>query len=139
MARPPLRQAAEHIPPRVLPPTCRADERSHGTLEAVPDCAGPPLGIGLADTYSQATIRLHHGDLLVLFTDGLVEERGRRHGAFGVTRLDTAIRDRAANGAGAVKDKVMGSWQKFFAGKTCEDDVTHVVLGRARSIMLPSD
>jgi sigma-B regulation protein RsbU (phosphoserine phosphatase) len=103
-----------------------------GTLEAVPDCVGPPLGIGLADTYSQAGIRLDPGDLLVFFTDGLVEARSRRHGAFGITRLDAAIREGAANGAEAVKRKVMDSWQKFLAGKPGEDDVTLVVLGRAR-------
>jgi sigma-B regulation protein RsbU (phosphoserine phosphatase) len=103
-----------------------------GTVEMVPDCAGPPLGMGLGDSYSEASIRVDPGDLLVFFTDGLVEARSRRHGAFGITRLDTAIREAAAQGAGAVKCKVMGSWQKFLAGKPCEDDVTLVVLGRAR-------
>ena len=62
-----------------------------GTVETVPDCAGPPLGIGLADTYCQASIRFGPGDILVFFTDGLVEARSRPHGAFGITRLDTAI------------------------------------------------
>jgi sigma-B regulation protein RsbU (phosphoserine phosphatase) len=103
-----------------------------GTAEVVPDCTGPPLGIGLADTYSQASIRLDPGDLLVFFTDGLIEARSGRRGSFGMTRLDTAIREGAANGPEAVKCKVMDSWQKFLAGKPCEDDVTLVVLGRAR-------
>jgi sigma-B regulation protein RsbU (phosphoserine phosphatase) len=103
-----------------------------GTLEVVPDCAGPPLGMGLADTYSQASIRLDPGDLLVFFTDGLVEARSPRRGAFGITRLDTAIREGATNGAEAVKCKVMDSFEKFLAGKSCEDDATLVVLGRAR-------
>jgi sigma-B regulation protein RsbU (phosphoserine phosphatase) len=102
------------------------------TVEVVSDCAGPPLGIGLADTYSQARIRLDPGDLLVLFTDGLVEARSPRHGAFGITRLDTAIREGAADGAEAVKCKAMDSLQKFLAGEPCEDDVTLVVVGRAR-------
>ena len=103
-----------------------------GTVEAAPDCAGPPLGIGLADAYSQASIRLDPGDLLVFFTDGLVEARSRRQGAFGISRLDTAIREGAATGAEAVKGKVMDSWLRFMAGKPCEDDVTLVVVGRAR-------
>jgi serine phosphatase RsbU (regulator of sigma subunit) len=103
-----------------------------GTVEEVPDGAGPPLGMGLANTYSQASIRLEPGDVLVFYTDGLVEARTRLHGAFGITRLDTAIREGAAKGAEAVKRKVMDSWQKFLAGKPCEDDVTLVVLGRAQ-------
>jgi len=120
-----LHANAGHPPPRWW-------RAALGTVEAVPDCAGPPLGIGLADTYSQASIRLDPGDLLVFLTDGLVEARSRRQGAFGIIRLDTAIREGAANGAEAVKGKVMDSWQKFLAGKPCEDDVTLVVLGRAR-------
>jgi sigma-B regulation protein RsbU (phosphoserine phosphatase) len=103
-----------------------------GLVEAVPNCAGPLLGMGLADTYSQASIQLDPGDVLVFYTDGLVEARSRRHGAFGISRLDTAIREGAARGAEAVQRKVMDSWQKFLAGKPCEDDVTLVVLGRAR-------
>jgi serine phosphatase RsbU (regulator of sigma subunit) len=107
-----------------------------GTVEAAPDCAGPPLGIGLANTYSQARIRLDPGDVLVFYTDGLVEARSRLHGAFGITRLDTAIREGAAKGAEAVKRKVMDSWQNFLAGKPCKDDVALVVLGRARCVTL---
>jgi sigma-B regulation protein RsbU (phosphoserine phosphatase) len=103
-----------------------------GTVEAVPDGAGPPLGIGLADTYSEASIRLDPGDVLVFFTDGLIEARSRLHGAFGVGRLDAAIREGVADGAEAVKGKVMDSWQEFTGGKPCEDDVTLVVLARAR-------
>jgi serine phosphatase RsbU (regulator of sigma subunit) len=120
-----LHANAGHPPPRWW-------RAALGTVEAVPDCPGPPLGVGLADTYSQASIRLDPGDLLVFFTDGLVEARSRWHGAFETTRLDTAIREAAAQGAEAVKCKVMDSWQKFLAGKPCEDDVTLVVLGRVR-------
>jgi sigma-B regulation protein RsbU (phosphoserine phosphatase) len=114
---------AGHPPPRWW-------RAARGAVEAVPDGAGPPLGIGLADTYSQAGIRLEPGDLLVFFTDGLVEARNGRHGAFGIRRLDTAIGEGAARGAEAVKRQVMESWQQFLAGKPCDDDVTLVVFGR---------
>jgi sigma-B regulation protein RsbU (phosphoserine phosphatase) len=120
-----LHANAGHPPPRWW-------RAALGTVEAVPDCAGPPLGIGLADSYSQASIRLDREDVLVFFTDGLVEARSRQHGAFEISRLDTAIREGAAKGAQAVKRKVMDSWQKFLAGKHFEDDVTLVVLERAR-------
>jgi serine phosphatase RsbU (regulator of sigma subunit) len=103
-----------------------------GTVEAVPNCAGPPLGMGLADTYSQASIRLDPGDILVFYTDGLVEARSPLHGAFGTTRLDTAIHEGIEKGAEVVKRTVMNSWQRFLAGRPCDDDVTLVVLGRER-------
>jgi phosphoserine phosphatase RsbU/P len=103
-----------------------------GTIEAVPVCAGPPLGLGLSDAYSETSITLEPGDLLVFYTDGLVEARSRRDPAFGVGRLDAAIREGAAEGAEVVKRKVMDSWAKFLAGMRSVDDVTLVVLGRAR-------
>jgi sigma-B regulation protein RsbU (phosphoserine phosphatase) len=119
-----LHANAGHPPPRWW-------RAALGTVEAVPDCPGPPLGIGLAGTYSQTSIRLDPGDLLVFFTDGLVEARSGRHGAFGMSRLDTAIREAASKGAEAVKGQVMTSRKKFLGGKPGEDDVTLVVVGRA--------
>jgi sigma-B regulation protein RsbU (phosphoserine phosphatase) len=116
---------AGHPPPRWWP-------AAPGRVEAVPNGAGPPLGIGLAQNYSQASIRLEPGDILVFFTDGLVEACSRGRGAFGIARLDTAIREGAAKGTEVVKRKVMDSWQKFLAGNPCQDDVTLVALGRAR-------
>jgi serine phosphatase RsbU (regulator of sigma subunit) len=74
---------------------------------------------------------LKPGEVLVFYTDGLVEARSRLHGAFGITLLDAAIREGAVKGAEEVNRKVMDSRKKFLAGKPGEDDVTLVVLGRA--------
>ncbi|HEY9457320.1 MAG TPA: ATP-binding protein, partial [Gaiella sp.] len=38
---------------------------------------GLPLGTGIASTYRQAVAELPHGALLLFYTDGLVERRGR--------------------------------------------------------------
>src|SRR5262249_18472006 len=103
-----LHANAGHPPPRWW-------RAALGTVEAVPDCAGPPLGIGVADTYSPARVRLEPRDVLVFYTDGLVEARSRLHGALGIPRLDTALREGAAKGAEAIKRKVIDSWQKFLA------------------------
>jgi hypothetical protein len=57
---------AGHPPPVVL--------RADGTAEQVHAAAGPPLGIG--GDREITTIPLGAGDLLLAFTDGLVERRG---------------------------------------------------------------
>jgi sigma-B regulation protein RsbU (phosphoserine phosphatase) len=101
-----------------------------GAIEPGPDCAGPPLGLGLSEAYSQARITLEPGDVLALYSDGLVDARPGHGGPFGLRRLDAAIREGAAGGAEAVKRKVMGSWEQFLAGEEHEDDVTLVVLAR---------
>jgi sigma-B regulation protein RsbU (phosphoserine phosphatase) len=103
-----------------------------GTIESVPDCAGPPLGLGLSDVYLEASISLEPGDVLALYTDGLVDAHRRRGRPFGVHRLDAAIREGAADGAEAVRRKVMDSLEQYLAGEESGDDVTLVVLARQR-------
>ena len=48
-----------------------------GRLEYLDGGRGLPLGTGIASTYRQAVAELPHGALLLFYTDGLVERRGR--------------------------------------------------------------
>src|SRR5262249_11051368 len=115
---------AGHPPPRWW-------RSAAGRMEPVPDCAGPPLGLGLSGgAYPEASISLEPGDVLALYTDGLVDAHHRRNGPFGVHRLDAAIREGAAAGAEAVRRKVMDSLERYLAGEECDDDVTLVLLAR---------
>ncbi|MGW2825680.1 SpoIIE family protein phosphatase [Streptomyces sp. NPDC001443] len=51
--------------------------RPDGTVHAPEVPVSPPLGLGGAEPFESAELRLAEGSGLVLFTDGLVEERGR--------------------------------------------------------------
>jgi len=57
---------AGHLPPILA----RA-----GTAEALPLPGGVLLGLDPAAEYDEATLQLHSGDTLLLFTDGLIERR----------------------------------------------------------------
>ncbi|HUG65078.1 MAG TPA: SpoIIE family protein phosphatase [Gaiellaceae bacterium] len=48
-----------------------------GRVELLETARGLPLGTGLQAKYRQATVELPAGSMLVLYTDGLVERRGR--------------------------------------------------------------
>jgi sigma-B regulation protein RsbU (phosphoserine phosphatase) len=50
-----------------------------------------PLGIVDDERYSDATVQLHPGDVLVLFTDGITESRNDAGELYGMERLDQAI------------------------------------------------
>ncbi|MCS7032906.1 MAG: serine/threonine-protein phosphatase, partial [Phycisphaerae bacterium] len=50
-----------------------------------------PLGIIADEPYHDATITLHPGDVLVLFTDGITESRSPTGEMFGIERLDQAV------------------------------------------------
>jgi PAS domain S-box-containing protein len=58
---------AGHPPPMVL--------RANGSAEQVASTVGPPLGVGDSDRTVTRSF-LHAGDLLLAFTDGLIERRG---------------------------------------------------------------
>jgi GAF domain-containing protein/anti-sigma regulatory factor (Ser/Thr protein kinase) len=61
--------SAGHPPPVVACPD--------GRVELVERARGLPLGTGLRTTYRQELLELPAGSVLVLYTDGLVERRGR--------------------------------------------------------------
>jgi anti-sigma regulatory factor (Ser/Thr protein kinase) len=60
--------SAGHVPPLVIPP----DGEAH-YLSGAPN---PPLGVFESETHAELTERISPGTTIVLYTDGLVEERG---------------------------------------------------------------
>ena len=77
-----LYTAAGHLPPLV--------RRAGGEVETLPVGQGMPLGVEPAADYATAVAALEPGDLVVLYTDGLVERRtGTLDG--GLDRLRAAL------------------------------------------------
>jgi anti-sigma regulatory factor (Ser/Thr protein kinase) len=60
--------SAGHMPPLIVNPDGHAEY-----LEAAPD---PPLGVFESPRHSEVELELEPGSTLILFTDGLVEQRG---------------------------------------------------------------
>jgi anti-sigma regulatory factor (Ser/Thr protein kinase) len=60
--------SAGHVPPLVVGPDARAR-----FLDAAPN---PPLGVFESAAHAERTVQLEPGSTIVLYTDGLVEERG---------------------------------------------------------------
>jgi anti-sigma regulatory factor (Ser/Thr protein kinase) len=61
--------SAGHPPPAVAYPD--------GRVELIEDGRGLPLGTGIRKSYRQETFELPAGSVVILYTDGLVERRGR--------------------------------------------------------------
>jgi serine phosphatase RsbU (regulator of sigma subunit) len=76
--------SAGHPPPLVVPP-----QRAPSYVDVEP---GPPLGT-VAGTYPEVCVQLEPGSALVLYTDGLVEQRGETLDA-GLERLREAVAQR---------------------------------------------
>jgi PAS domain S-box-containing protein len=106
---------AGHLPPLLL--TARGADRLGPIRYA-------PLGAGLPPAHDQV-VDLVPGDVLALYTDGLVEERGSDIDA-GIEALAAAVARRATGGdLKGVADEIVGSLRPPGAG---DDDIALVVV-----------
>lgn len=76
--------SAGHNPPLLL--------RGDGTSELLDKGGGLPLGIFATTRYSESVVEFRPGDILVMYTDGVVEARDTGDEEFGMKRLEDVIR-----------------------------------------------
>jgi sigma-B regulation protein RsbU (phosphoserine phosphatase) len=94
--------------------------------------SGNPLGDPACRPLIQkGDVRLRPGDLLVLFTDGVVERSNPAGKLFGDRRLRSALvdqtLDREAGSLVTLRDFVLGAVERFAEGSVPDDDVTFVM------------
>ncbi len=75
--------SAGHNPPLLL--------RADGTSELLTQ-GGLPLGVFETSRYSESVVEFRSGDILVLYTDGVVEARNQADEEFGLKRLEEVVR-----------------------------------------------
>ena len=121
-------------PPAVL---LRAD----GRREAI-SAGGPLLGVVDDVCFTSGRVELRGGDVLLAYSDGVIESRDGADEEFGLERLEAQLqraRDGAAS-ADATLFSVLGAVQDFAAPRPLIDDTTLVVVRRRASSLhaLPS-
>jgi phosphoserine phosphatase RsbU/P len=91
---------------------------------------GFPLGLFPNAEYEELTIAAKPGDLLVFFSDGIVDAENAEGDMFGTERLTEVLREHpsACNSAQATVDAVLAAVSAFQAGTAHFDDETLVVL-----------
>ncbi|HRC55213.1 MAG TPA: SpoIIE family protein phosphatase [Kofleriaceae bacterium] len=87
---------------------------------------GAPLGAGPDASYKQVQLALEPGDLLVGFTDGIIECENGRGEQFTERRLRAVCQRAAQGGAAAVRDAVVEALSMFRGGIAAADDLTFV-------------
>jgi len=88
--------------------------RTSGALERL-ETGGLPLGIRSEASYESASTTLHQGDLLVVFTDGVVEAENEKQEEFGERHLLELVSGMPAGSAAQSLGVVMGSWTLLWA------------------------
>jgi serine phosphatase RsbU (regulator of sigma subunit) len=114
---------AGHLPPLLI----RTGE--FGNLEVKRlETGGPVLGL-IADTpFSQGQLLIRKGDVLVAFSDGIVEAPNFNSEEFGEQRLIDAIRDGWNESAGGIRNSVLNRVRSYMDEGQAIDDQTLMVV-----------
>lgn len=97
-------------------------------LRRVQSPSGIPVGIDADHVYRNSRLLLSPGDRLVVYSDGLVEQRSQRGEPFGQARLVAAIG--AGLPARSTVDAVFAAVAAFAGTKALDDDATLAIVER---------
>lgn len=92
------------------------------------DTGGPILGILPHVEFSNTVVTLDQGDILTLFTDGVIEQENEAGDEFSVSRLEEIVRNKEAEPASTLVTQISEAVSTFAGAKPQADDLTVVVV-----------
>jgi serine phosphatase RsbU (regulator of sigma subunit) len=92
------------------------------------EAGGLPLGIREAPAYESQALTLGRGDLLVIYTDGIVEAENERHEEYGEARLAELVRALPAVSSAEGLAQILASVTAFTGAAPQLDDTTCMVV-----------
>ncbi|WP_230688979.1 PP2C family protein-serine/threonine phosphatase [Micromonospora sp. WMMD558] len=103
--------------------------RPDGTVEPVP-VGGMPVGALAAARFGRATVRLAPGELLLAYSDGVIEARGgpRDVEMFGEGRLRRALASAVGLPPAALVDRLLQLVDEWLGGQSQDDDITMLAM-----------
>ncbi len=107
--------SAGHPPPVLV--------RSNGSTETL-NHRGPSIGIGCDETISQQSIKLQTGDKILLYTDGLIENRNSAGVFFGKQRFYEIVNKCRSQSVQKIVESVYATTKEFRQQAKPEDDVS---------------
>ncbi len=112
---------AGHNPPLIV--------HTGGTMEQLAS-GGLPLGIMGNAEFREGHTKLHPGDVLVIYSDGVSEAVNPNGEEFGPTRLYEVVGRNLDASAGGIRDRIESALTKFCQGTPAADDITLVIVKR---------
>jgi serine phosphatase RsbU (regulator of sigma subunit) len=114
---------AGHLPPLLV------RQKADGSFEVERlDEGGPVLGVLPGATYRQARVAIQPGDLLVVFSDGILEAANARDEEFGEERILAAVEENWAGSPAEILDAVLAKVRTFLGKELPHDDQTLMVV-----------
>ena len=115
---------AGHNPPLIF----RTRGESHDLMRL--DASGPVIGLFQECSYTERTVTLEEGDVLVLYTDGISDAMNAAGEEWGEERLTQVIEAGRALPSRDVIDCILRTCDEFVAGAAQYDDMTLVAVRR---------
>ncbi len=103
--------------------------RTDGTIERLKE-GGPVLGVVPNATYEERPVYINKDDIVILYTDGVVEVFNDNDEQFGEERLIDIIQENRKKSTTAIRDAIYKAVNKFASKKHIFDDFTMIVLKR---------
>ena len=110
---------AGHNPPLLIRPGKDSIQLAEG---------GPVLGVLPNADYRSDTVSLHEGDVLVFFTDGVVETENAEGEEYSANRLANLVRSKLDLDPNQLIDEIFASVADFSGGAAQFDDMTVAVI-----------
>jgi serine phosphatase RsbU (regulator of sigma subunit) len=100
-----------------------------GELEPIKLITGYQLGVKDSTKFRETTVELSVNDLLVYFTDGIVEARNIEQEEYGYERLEELIRNNSSLSATELRELILKEYYNWTGENSeMEDDITVVVV-----------
>jgi sigma-B regulation protein RsbU (phosphoserine phosphatase) len=87
-----------------------------------------PLGLFPGKTFPSRAHSFAAGDVLVFYSDGLIEAVDAKDEAFGFDRFEALLRAHAAEGAAALRDAILAAVASHAGNRAADDDRTLLIL-----------
>jgi len=107
--------------------------RANGTLELLSE-GGLLVGVIPAAPYVKGRVALNHGDVLLAYSDGVLESVNESDEEFGYGRIESQLRRARSDSADALLFSVLGAVQDFAATRPLVDDMSLVIVRRSTEI-----
>jgi len=103
--------------------------RVDGHLESLSD-GGPVLGVVPEASFARGSDQLNYGDVLLVYSDGVLEAHNYADEEFGFDQLEVQLRSSRNGFADAILFSMLGAVQDFVGGCPQADDMSLVVVRR---------
>jgi sigma-B regulation protein RsbU (phosphoserine phosphatase) len=91
---------------------------------------GIAIGIDEDATWTQSSVVINLGDILVLYTDGIPDAQNRDGSFFGEERLIETVQQNIGRSAFEIQNSILEEVEKFVGENAQFDDITLMILAR---------